>query len=222
MSRLSRLGCGSAAAATDFGAPTQFLIPTFQTNTTGTDTTGFDWSQESAHTNGGYLGSTALNDYITMLVLAHPQGSIWGLRVLGDTGPDFGITRVAIASVGYQLASRPSGSTSGKIQDRAGGYGTSPSYKQMVQYDLYSAGLTVGGLTSNGFVPFIPGGAEGAVLSSLSAGGTDPYTGYHISDGGPGWYLIRFLTVGKNGASTGYKIRLSDIVWHRVADDGWP
>jgi hypothetical protein len=185
------------------------------------DVVGYAWVADATSYGGGYVEADADDDYFTGLVLLEPKGSVWQFNYRHSAGPDYGRFRVGLASLEYESADRPSGDSEGKIAPVDGSYG-SFSYVELTPgvggIDLYSA-TAIGDLASSNSNPFIVGGDVGDPLSSFTALGNDPYTGFPIMDGGPGWYRMKIYTDGKNASSSGFRIRLSEVILTRRADD---
>lgn len=217
---------GFVTAGADFGAWHQ-RIPLYYYDAInqppGWDYSGFQWVNDASFRGGGYVGATADASYFTCLVLLAPKGSIWQLNISHSDGPDFGRIRVQLASMLYESASRPSGDPTGKIGPVDGSYGsfTYVDLNASPGFDTYSA--TPGGDHASGSsLPFIVGGDEGDPLTDILSAPTDPFTGRRMMDGGPGWYRLKIHVSGKNASSSGYKVRISDVLLNRRADDNAP
>lgn len=211
------------------GSSTQEVyLPEFA-SLTNSDTNGPVWVGDAASYGGGYItrASPSNGDYFSFMTLFWPKGSIWSLRALHYVGPDYGIFKMYIASLGYELSSRPSGCANGKIQDFGAGYGDALNYVHFtaVDTDCYAA---VESQTHQGDVQIVVGGDQGDPLTDLreagnpcgDANGDDPYSNFPIMDGGPGWYRTKIVVDGKNASSTNYRMRISRIAWSRVDDSG--
>jgi hypothetical protein len=218
---------GSTATVTDFG-DASYNAPLIALADSGNTlkTAGVVWVFDAAVSSGGYITKVAPanGSYFATLLRFHPQNAIYALAFTYASGPDYGNFDVNIASIEYQSASRPSGDPEGKLQDLTvgfgnaivAGYGSNPVFKKLTTYNAYSA-VAIAESGSSGVLTFIPGGAEGDVLTSLTAA-TDPYTLLSISDGGPGWYLIQFKVNGKDAASTNYRFRIISLQVLRTPD----
>lgn len=189
----------------------------------GIDEDGYTWVNDASFVGGGYVEGTADGDYFTCMVLLGPKGSIWQITWRAAQGPDFGRFTFALASLGYESNLRPSGDNTGKIAPVDGAYG-SFTYIDLAtthSYDAYNP-ADVGEVRVSSSTPFIVGGDEGDPLTDFFTGNTDPMTGFTLMDGGPGWYRFKVYTDGKNAASSGYRVRISNIVFSRRADDNAP
>lgn len=215
----------------DFGATTQeVFLPEFADSTNSDASSGVGWIGNADSYGGGYVTRTTSpsdGDYFSFMSYFAPIGGVFSFRFLNYVGPDYGILRFEIASLGYELTERPSGCPGGKIQDFVPSYGDAITYLSMGTHDGYSAveGQPFSGLSN---FQLIVGGDLGAPLTDLSDAsnqcadntGADPYSGFPIIDGGPGWYRTRIRVDGKNASSTGYKFRVTRVAWSRVDDLG--
>lgn len=212
-----------STAAVELGPWTQH-VPLYYfdalDNPPGVDFLTFDWVSDPVYRGGGYCGATANNSYFTWLINLSPKGSIWHvfLRAAGST--DYGKLTIAFTSLAYESASRPSGDETGKIAPVDGSYGTF-SYVDLATQECYTAGGFNENVVSGSF-PFIVGGDVGDVLTDFTTGVTDPFTGFTLMDGGPGWYRIRAKVNGKHASSGGHKMRVTDLRVVRAADDNHP
>lgn len=189
----------------------------------GIDVDGYSWVNDASFVGGGYVEGTADAKYFTGMVLLGPKGSIWQITWRAANGPDFGRFTFALASLLYESDLRPSGDPTGKIAPVDGAYG-SFTYIDLATthtYDGYAA-TDLGEVLVSSSVPFIVGGDEGAPLTDFDTGVTDPMTGFTLMDGGPGWYRFKVYTDGKNASSSGFKVRISNILFTRRADDNAP
>lgn len=208
----------ASSAATDFGAAVQ-IVPLPLITTIG-DSSGFSWTRDSAFTHGGYLGCTASTAYFTFLWYLGRKGGIYGVRYRASGDVDYAKLTFSMASLGYELPSRPSGIASGKIQPTSGAYGTTPSQVDKFTHDWYSA-VPLAETIFNAQEVFVVGGDEGDALTTFTSS-TDPMLGYSIMDGGPGWYKAKVRVNGRNVANTtGYKLRIPELVLCRLDDDGY-
>lgn len=206
--------------ATDFG-PSSLYFPLIGFGGVASRfvSTGVTWVYDAAVSSGGYVTRTAPanGDEFVVLAAFHPANAIFGFGFTFAVGADYGKIDISIASIGYQLASRGSGVLTGKIQDifhsgggsDLAGYGPDPVFKLLTTQDCYNAGA-IAEQNFGGTITFIPGGAEGAILTNLNVS-SDPYTGTSISDGGPGWYALRFKVNGRNVASAGFRMRVISL-----------
>lgn len=228
----SRVKLAATAAgggsSTDFG-PSTWEVPIWNLHGAADilASSGVDWVYDTAPSSGGYAtrATPAQDAFFAVLVALHPEASIWGFTFTYYGGSDYGVIAVDIASLLYQSALRSSGNDAGKIQDvfRSGtdilaNYGSDPTFLNLATLDAYNA-TPFGESNYPGTLTFIPGGAEGAALTNLSVS-TDPYTGLSISDGGPGWYVIRFQVRTKNASSSNYRFRIPRVSVLRVPDGG--
>ncbi len=217
----------------DFGGPVQeVFLPSFADVTVNDIGTGVGWLGDAASYGGGYVTrgtSPADGDYFSFLSYFGPTGSAWSMRYLHYVGPDYGKLQVAIASGGYELASRPSGCPPGKIQPYDSGYGDALSYVNFVGLqDCYNVSETQPTGSFPGNLQLIVGGGVGAVLTDFTdttspcadVSGADPYTGINIMDGGPGWYRTKIFVSGKNASSSGFRFRITRVAWSRIDDAG--
>lgn len=209
------------------GATTQeIFLPSWQSNTNN-DTNGPGWTSDINSYGGGYItrGIPQNGDYFSFMHQFSPKGSIWQFQYLYWVGPDYGKVAVSMSSLAYEGSERL-GCVEGKIQDfAAAGFGPALNYIPFVGFtqDCYAA---VEAQQASGFFQFIPGGEPGDPMTDLSITGgpcvdeddVDPQSGAPISDGGPGWYRTKMYVDGKNASSTGYRMRISRVVWMRVDD----
>lgn len=178
---------------------------------------------------GGYVtrSTPAIDSYFTFMVNMQPQGSIWGLSWVYGIGPDYGIVETSVASVIYQSPERQSGCPIGKIQPPNEAYGGPLNYMAFSTQDAYNA--TDDYAFIDGMQVWVIGGDVGSPLTDFAdtsnpcatGGGDDPFTGYTIWDGGPGWYRFRFQVTDKNASSTNYRHRINHIGLIRLDDSGY-
>ncbi len=216
-----------ATGGTDFGnASYDWPLVAAASSGNWLHTTSVVWVFDAAVSSGGYLTKVtpANGSYFALWLNVHPQNAIYAFSFTYASGTDYGKFDVNLASALYQSSLRSPGDPEGKLQDLTiigsnpigAGYGAAPSFKNLATYDAYSA-VAIAESGSSGVLTFIPGGAEGAVLTNLSAT-TDPYTGLGISNGGPGWYLLQFKVNGKNAASTNFRFRIISVQVLRTPD----
>ncbi len=185
------------------------------------------WVGDAASWGGGYVTRVfpADGDFFEFSFLASPEGSGWGLNFLAYNGPDYGKIDIKVASLGYQLDSRPSGCPVGKIQSDDGSYGDPPDFIAWGGQDFYAA---VEGQENLGQYDFFVGGQVGDVLTDISdvgnpcadGSGDDPMTFIPVTDGGPGWYRVKMVVNGKNASSSGYRVRITRASLIRLDDFG--
>lgn len=212
----------------EFGATTQeVFLPEFG-DATNSDSNAFAWIGDAASFGGGYVRNSPANDgdYFSFMTLLSPAGSIWSFRYLWWVGPDYGVMKMQMASLGYELGSRTLGCPAGKIQDYAATYGDPLNYMNTgFNNDFYNvAEAQQTGAFGN--FQIVVGGELGQPLTDLAdannacadGAGQEPLTTVNVMDGGPGWYRTKLYIDGKNASSTGFKMRVSRIVWMRVDD----
>lgn len=135
-------------------------------------------------------------------------------------GNNYGKHRWSMTSLEYEPSDRPSGNPVGKIQDYVPVEGSALNYVNLGSAeDAYTAGAESENF-HNGIFTFIPGGSPGDQLTSIGGLGSDPMTGFNISDGGPGWYRVRLKVESKNAASAGFKTRIVSVAFGRLDDAG--
>ncbi len=216
----------------DFGSQTQeVFLPEFADSSNSNASPGVGWDGDAASFGGGYVTratSPSDGDYFSFMSYFGPTGSVWSLRFLAYSGPDYGNLKTEIASLGYQLEDRPLGCPAGKIQDYTPAYGPA-----LVYFDI---GLSWNGYSASEAQPFaalsnaqlIVGGDLGDPLTDLTdvgnqcanGSGNDPQTLFPIMDGGPGWYRTKISVNGKSGSSSGFRFRVTRVAWSRVDDQG--
>jgi len=217
----------------DFGTTTQQIyLPDLANVTNGDVSTGVGWNWDFTTWSGGYVTratSPADGDHFSFMALLSPAGSIWQFSFTYWIGPSYGKLKASIASLGYELVSRPSGCPAGKIQPWDAGYGDALNYVSRVAWlqDCYNAAESQALVDGTGLFQVIPGGDIGAPLTDLTdvgnpcanGSGNDPYTAVNVMDGGPGWYRIKMNVEGKNASSSGFKFRVSTATLVRLDDD---
>lgn len=221
-------------AVTEFGVGTQIpYLPEFADSSNADQSGGIGFTFDNTSYGGGYVARTnpllaADGDYFTFMALLSPIGSIWSFRYLHWVGPAYGKLEVEMASLGYDLAARPSGCPQGKVQPYNAAYGDALSYLNMgINTDGYNA---VEQQVTGGFSDFVieVGGQPGDPLTDFTdignecadGAGFDPFNSVAVMDGGPGWYRVKIKINGKNASSTGYNFRISSVAWSRVDDLG--
>ncbi len=218
----------------DFGGQTQeVFLPAFADITVAdVGPTGCTWLGDAASYGGGYVTkatSPGDGDSVSFLSYFAPAGSIWSVRYLFYEGPGYGKLRTEIASVGYQLDTRPSGCPGGKIQPYDSAYGDALVYLDTGWLQDCYAAVEAQPVTSlPGNFQLVVGGNLGDPLTDLSdvgnpcadGSGQDPLTGFLVMDGGPGWYRTQFRVDGKNAASSGFRFRITRVAWSRIDDAG--
>lgn len=185
----------------------------------------FDWATDSAYRGCGYCGATANGSYFSWLVNLSPRGSVWHVYINAAGDVDYGKLTISFGSLVYESTERGSGELSGKIGPADASYpGSLPAftYVDLATIDCYESGGFTENSTGGSSYPFIVGGVTGTPLTDFTTGITDPVTGFTLMDGGPGWYRMRVKVDGKNGASSGYKARVTDVRVVRKADDNAP
>ncbi len=215
-----------------FGATTQQIyLPAFANVTNGDVGTGVAWIWDFTTWSGGYVTkatSPADGDYFSFMALLYPQGSVWQFSYTYWIGPSYGKVLASIASLGYELDTRPSGCLPGKIQPWDVGYGDPLNYLSPVSaQDCYNVAEIQATPDGTGIFQMIPGGDNGDPLTDFSqignscadGGGADPYTQVSVMDGGPGWYRFKLAVEGKNLESSGFKFRISSATLVRLDDD---
>lgn len=154
----------------------------------------------------------ALGDYFTRKVALGPRGSIWGLTYEYAIGPDGGRFDIQLASVASPNPNRGGVNDAGTLTDNALSYHALATFQE--SYDPVFADSYL-----NGFYAFRIAGADGAAFTAFGA--NDPYTGYRTIDGGAGVYSIRLVVSGQNGASSGFKCRITALTMLRLDDAGF-
>ncbi len=216
----------------EFGAATQpIYLPAFANVTNCDVSTGVAWNWDFTTWSGGYVTkatSPGDGDNFSFMALLSPQGSIWQLSYTYWVGPSYGKVATSIASLGYQLDTRPSGCPVGKIQPWDVGYGDNLNYLTLGAWtqDCYNVAESQALVDGTGILQVIPGGDNGDPLTDLSdagsqcadGGGLDPYTSVLVMDGGPGWYRFQLAVNGKNASSSGFKFRISSATLVRLDD----
>ncbi len=219
---------------TDFGVDTnEVYLPRIGNGTTNCNDAGIGpsmaYTLDTAAPAGGYVtrGTPAVDSYFEFDVLLVPQGGIFGLAYMWGNGPDYGIFTISVASLLYQSELRPSGCPVGKIEPCDGAYGDGPVFKDLSQQDAYDAGAPFYEILG-GDLTWIIGGEVGDPLTDFTDvgnpcannAGNDPFSGYNIWDGGPGWYRIRFQVTSKNASSSDFRCRIPRICVLRLNDSG--
>lgn len=186
------------------------------------------YALDAAAPAGGYVtrGTPAINSYFEFDILLAPQGGIFGLHYIWGIGPDYGKFTVSVASLLYQSELRPSGCSEGKIEPCDLAYGVGPTFMNMTQQDAYNAAPAYDILASD--IVWIIGGNVGDPLTDFSDvgnpcadnAGNDPFSGYNIWNGGPGWYRIRIQVTSKNASSSDYRCRIARFAVMRLNDTG--
>ncbi len=218
----------------DFGSQTQeIFLPAFADITVAdVGATGCTWLGDAASYGGGYVTKAtapADGDSFSFLTYFGPSGSVWSFRFLFYEGEDYGILKTQLASVAYESPDRPSGCVGGKIQPYDSAYGTALSYIDTGwAQDCYAAVLAQPVTSLPGNLQVIVGGDLGDPLTDMSDTvnvcsnviGADPYTGFTVMDGGPGWYRTKMVIDGKNASSAGFRFRVTRVAWQRIDDAG--
>lgn len=174
------------------------------------------FTQDNRVRGAGYLTQFAptANDYLGFQFTLGPRGSIWGLRWAFAQAPDAG-------TFAFELASVPEPDPDRGGVDDAGSLLRSDSLSYVAwggATDGYAAAFADAGSNSMLVVRIV--GADHAPLTAIGPA-TDPWTGYAEADGGAGVYRVRLIVTGKNGASSGYAVRLTALAMVRLDDFGF-
>lgn len=218
----------AARYATQFGSSHQSLplqyagspIP----DISGVFWDGFEWITDPTSFRCGYAEATTEGAFFSGLVLLEPKGSVWHFNNRRSEGPDFGKYTISLASLVYESPLR--GGTladqAGKIGPSDGSYaGSEPpfAYVDLATADAYASVAVNDYAPETVNPPFIVGGEVGDPLTDFVTGITDPFLGFQLMDGGPGWYRLRVMVEGQNPSSTGFRCRISEAILTRRSDE---
>lgn len=197
-------------------ATTPQIANLFAAPTNNLDTGGFGvFTQDNRVRGGGYVTQFApsITDYLGFQFTLGPQGSIWALRWSFAVAPDAARFDFLIASVTEPDPNRGGFSDAGSLL-------RAPELNYLTwggTEDAYSPAFADS--QSNGQLAIRVMGADHAPLTHLGLP-HDPMTGFNEIDGGSGVYRIRLRVVGKNAASSNYKVYLTALAMIRLDDDG--
>jgi len=142
-----------------------------------------------------------------------PKGSIWSAQVSYASAPDAPKFDIYLASVASPDPARGGVDDAGTLLEESG----LTYVKLFGPIDTYAAAFTDDGW--HGTIPFRLAGAD---LAPFTAFGANDAFGFRTINGGAGQYAVRLRINGKNAASTGYHLRVTELAFVRLDDFSYP
>lgn len=192
------------------GFPGIIELPIWVRKGTGNfDSAQWTYTIDSAAPGGGYAANGFDGAEQSWLINLGPSGSAWKILVVAAKGQSFGIMDVCLASDPPSAFFAPN--------EQYPIDGTSVSYAVLESVDYYNGTPQAYPNVHNAQV-FQIGGVDGDIGTGFTAG-AGIYSGQQIWDGGPGMVRVKLETNGKNGSSSGFDQRISQVALVRV-DEG--
>ena len=151
-----------------------------------------------------------------------PQGSIWGINLAAERGPDCGILNFDLQTIsenstghGYGLDGQ--GMIPGSTDRTVGTFYTTGSLGIV---DLYNSVQTKNRVWPASYSQFRIYGSDGTALAAN--GIFSAADGYYRFLSGAGIYCLRMRVNGKHVDSSGYATRITSLRFTRYTSDGFP
>lgn len=165
-----------------------------------------------------YLESTGATDaYFERKFTLGPEGSLWTAYIGFARAPDAGKAKLSIASVPSPNPVRAGSNDVGTLQPDGGGGADPWDWQELGTVDTYAAAFADAALTFTQSFRLM--GGDEAELTAI--GGSDPFVPCATADGGAGQYAMRLEVDGHNVASSSYVLRITEVTFMRLDDNGF-